>query len=170
MTLFQVGEKVVYPNQGIGTIENISSRTFGTRFERFYLLRLTYTDMTVMVPFSHVDEIGLRKITRNGEVSRVLAFLAEGTCQMKSDWKDRFKENSDKMRHGSLLQIAEVLKILLMLQIAKPLSFREKNMLQRARRLLITELSISRGLAEGDVVDLLQKALSKASLSLPPPA
>ena len=170
MTLFQVGEKVVYPNQGIGTIENISSRAFGTRFERFYLLRLTFTEMTVIVPFSHVDDIGLRRITRNGEVSRVLTFLAEGTCPTKLDWKERFKENSDKMRHGSLLQIAEVLKTLLMLQIAKPLSFREKHMLQRARHLLITELSISRGLVENDVVDLLQKALSKASLSLPSPA
>jgi CarD family transcriptional regulator len=168
MTLFQVGEKVVYPNQGIGTIENISSRTFGTRFERFYLLRLTF--MTVMVPFSHVEEIGLRKITRNGEVSRVLAFLSEGTCHAKSDWKDRFKENSDKMRHGSLLQIAEVLKVLLFLQMDKPLSFREKKMLQHARHLLVTELSISRGLAEQDVIELLQKALSRASLSLPAPA
>jgi CarD family transcriptional regulator len=170
MTLFQVGEKVVYPNQGIGTIENISSRGFGTRFERFYLLRLTFTEMTVMVPFSHVEEIGLRKITRNGEVSRVLAFLSEGTCHAKSDWKDRFKENSDKMRHGSLLQIAEVLKVLLILQMDKPLSFREKKMLQRARHLLVTELSISRGLAEQDVIELLQKALSRASLSLPTPA
>jgi CarD family transcriptional regulator len=170
MTLFQVGEKVVYPNQGIGTIENISSRSFGTRFERFYLLRLTFTDMTVMVPFSHVEDIGLRKITRNGEVSRVLAFLAEGTCKASSDWKDRFKENSEKMRHGSLLQIAEVLKILLVLQLYKPLSFREKKMMQRARHLLVTELSISRGLGEEDAIELLQKALSRASLSLPSPA
>ena len=167
MTLFQVGEKVVYPNQGIGTIENISSRSFGARFERFYLLRLTYTDMTVMVPFSHVEEIGLRKITRNGEVARVLAFLSEGRCKTKTDWKDRFKENSDKMRNGSLLEIAEVLKTLLILQNDKPLSFREKKMLQRARHLLVTELSISRELGESGAIELLQKALSRASLALP---
>src|SRR5579863_3722825 len=126
MTLFQIGEKVVYPNQGIGTIENISSRSFGNRFERFYLLRLTYNSMTVMVPFSHVEEIGLRKVTRNGEVARVLSFLSEPQPKCKSDWKDRFKENSEKMRNGSLLEIAEVMKMLLMLQSEKPLSFREK--------------------------------------------
>lgn len=170
MTLFQVGEKVVYPTQGIGTIENISSRSFGARFERFYLLRLTYTDMTVMVPFSHVEEVGLRKITRNGEVSRVLAFLAETQCKTKSDWKDRFKENSDKMRNGTLLEIAEVLKMLLILQNDKPLSFREKKMLQRARHLLVTEISISRALGEQEAIGLLQGALSKASLILPLPA
>lgn len=167
MTVFQIGEKVVYPNHGVGTVENISTRLFGTQPERFYLLRLTYNSMTVMVPFSHVEEIGLRRVTRNGELVRVLSFLADGNCRRKCDWKDRFKENSDKMRHGSLLEIAEVLKMLLMLQSEKPLSFREKKMLDRARHMLITELSISRGLAEFEAVDLLQKALSKASLSLP---
>jgi CarD family transcriptional regulator len=125
--------------------------------------------MTVMVPFSHVEEIGLRRVTRNGEVLRVLSFLAEETRHRKGDWKDRFKENSDKMRHGSLLEIAEVLKTLLLLQTEKPLSFREKKMLDRARHMLITELSISRALPEFQVVDLLEKSLAKASLRLPAP-
>ena len=169
MTAFQIGEKVVYPNHGVGTVENITTRTFGAQAERFYLLRLIYNSMTVMVPFSHVEEIGLRKVTRNGEVIRVLTFLADGACRRKCDWKDRFKENSDKMRHGSLLEIAQVMKTLLTLQAEKPLSFREKKMLDRARHMLITELSISRGVRELEVVDLLQKALKKASLSLPEP-
>ena len=167
MTLFQIGEKVVYPNHGIGTIENISSRIFGAQVERFYLLRLTYTSTTVLVPFSHVQEVGLRKVTRNGEIGRVLSFLAEGSRKRPGDWKDRFKENSDKMRHGSLLEIAEVLKMLLLLQTEKPLSFREKKMLDRARHMLITELSISRDLPEYQAADVLQAALAKASLSLP---
>jgi CarD family transcriptional regulator len=171
MTLqFQIGEKVVYPNHGIGTVENISTRSFGAEFERYYLLRLTYNSMTVMVPFSHVQEIGLRKVTRNGEIARVLGFLAEGNAQRKADWKDRYKENSDKMRHGSLLEIAEVLKTLLILQSEKPLSFREKKMLERARHMLVTELSISRGLAELEAIQMLQGALAKSSLSLPAPA
>jgi CarD family transcriptional regulator len=170
MTLFQIGEKVVYPNHGIGTVENISSRAFGAQFERFYLLRLTYNSMTVMVPFSHVGEIGLRKVTRNGEIARVLDFLAEGSSKRKADWKDRYKENSDKMRHGSLLEIAEVLKTLLVLQSEKPLSFREKKMLERARHMLVTELSISRGLAELEAIGMLQSALAKSALTLPAPA
>ena len=169
MTLFQIGEKIVYPNHGIGTVENISTRSFGAQFERYYLLRLTYNSMTVMVPFSHVQEIGLRKVTRNGEIARVLSFLAEGNAQRKADWKDRYKENSDKMRHGSLLEIAEVLKTLLILQSEKPLSFREKKMLDRARHMLITEFSTSRGLNEAEAADMLEKALSKAQLKLPEP-
>jgi CarD family transcriptional regulator len=164
---FQIGEKVVYPNQGIGTVENISIRSFGTHFEKFYLLRLMYSSMTVMVPFSHVDDVGLRKVTRNGELTRVLGFLSEGRCKCCADWKNRFKENSEKMRVGGLLQIAEVLKTLLLLQLEKPLSFREKKMLDRARHMLVTEISISRALTEVETVQLLQKALGKASLALP---
>jgi CarD family transcriptional regulator len=166
---FQIGEKVVYPNQGIGTIENVSSRTFGNTFERFYLLRLGCGSMTVMVPFSHVGEVGLRKITTTGEWSRVLAFLSSGRCACCRDWKNRFKENSEKMRVGDPLRLAEVLKSLLLLQRQKPLSFREKKMLDQARRMLIVELSISRGMAQDDATGVVQRALAKAALELPPP-
>ena len=166
---FQVGEKVVYPNHGVGTIENISTRSFGSQFERFYLLRLTYKSMTVMVPFSHVGDVGLRKVTKAGEIARVLLFLATGTSKCNGDWKNRFKENSEKMRVGGLLETAEVLKMLLVLQADKPLSFREKKMLDRARHMLITEISICRGLCEFDAIDLLQKALAKSSLNFPLP-
>jgi CarD family transcriptional regulator len=166
---FHVGEKVVYPNHGVATIENISSRAFAGHFERFYLLKLTYTSMTVMVPFSHVEDLRLRKVTRNSEVSRVISFLAEGRCQRRQDWKDRFKENSEKMQDGSLLAVAEVMKGLLLLQLEKPLSFREKKMLDRSRHMLITEFSTSRGLTEAESVDLLEKALNKAQLRLPDP-
>ena len=138
---FQVGEKVVYPNHGVATIENISSRAFAGQFERYYLLRLTYNSLTVLVPFSHADELRLRKLTRNVEVARVMSFLSEGRCRRYQDWKDRFKENSERMRDGSLLAVAEVLKTLLILQAQKPLSFREKKMLDRARHMVITELS-----------------------------
>lgn len=164
---FQIGEKVVYPNQGIGTVENVSSRPFGNQCEKFYLLRLLYSSMTVMVPFSHVEEVGLRKITGNGELTRVLNFVACGQCQRSQDWKNRFKQNSAKMRVGGLLQIAEVLKTLLLLQLEKPLSFREKKMLDRARHMLVTEISISRGMPLAQAVVLIEKALAKAALKLP---
>ncbi len=166
---FQIGEKVVYSNQGIGTIENISARSFGTQFERFYLLRLACGSMTMMVPFSHVDEIGLRKITTNGAWSRVLGFLSSGQCPCCRDWKNRFKENSEKMRAGGPLEIAEVLKSLLLVQRQKPLSFREKKMLDRARQMLILELAAARHLEQEDAACILQRALAKAALELPAP-
>ena len=166
---FQVGEKVVYPNHGVATIENISSRAFAGHFERFYLLRLTFNSLTVMVPFSHVDDLGLRKLTRNGEVARVISFLSDGQCRQHNDWKDRFRDNTEKMKNGSLLDVAEVMKSLLVLQMHKPLSFREKKMLDRSRHMLIMEFSTSRSLSVSEASDMLDKALVKARLHLPAP-
>jgi len=164
---FQIGEKVVYPNQGVGTIENIRGWSFGNHFEQCYLLRLVYGSITVTVPFSKVANIGLRPITKNNEICRILTYLATGICRFSTDWKVRFKANSEKMNSGSLLQVAEVLKTLLVLQKDKPLSFREKKMLDRSRHMLVTELSIARRIGEGEAIILLQKHLGKAALSLP---
>jgi CarD family transcriptional regulator len=164
---FQIGEKVVYPNQGVATIESISQRPFGSQPERYYLLRLAYSSMTVMVPFSHVQQVGLRRVTKNSEVTRTLEFLATGKPKCSSDWKHRFKENSDRMASGSLLEVAEVFKSLVILQADKPLSFREKKMLERARQMLISEVSIARMLNDNDAIDLLRRALGKASLLFP---
>ncbi len=166
---FQIGEKVVYPNHGVGTIENISSRSFGAQQEHFYLLRLSPTRMTIMVPFSHVGHVGLRKVTKCSEINRVFAYLAAGRPCCAHDWKDRFKENSTKMTGGSLLDIAQVFKALLIIQLAKPLSFREKRMLERARSMLILETSIAKSVSESDAVALIGRALTKSGLSMPAP-
>jgi len=168
MMTFRIGEKVVYPNQGVGTIENISTRSFGSAFEKFYLLRFGGNSMTVLVPFSNAANIGLRRVTRDREISRILSYLSNGTCESNADWKIRYKENSDKMQSGDLLMAAEVLKSLLQVHVDKPLSFREKKMLDRARHMLISEISISRNVPEITAVALMQRALSKASLQLPP--
>ena len=164
---FQIGERVVYPNHGVAVIENISARSFGSQFERFYLLRINASRMTVMVPFSHVLDVGLRKVTKATEINKVLLFLATGKPKHCQDWKDRFKENSDKMRFGSLLETAEVLKCLLILQKDKPLSFREKKMLDRARHMLLTETAIARNTTEANAEEILNESLAKASLKMP---
>ena len=164
---FDIGEKVVYPNQGVGTIENISSRNFGAQLEQFYLLRLAYSSMTVMVPVSNVGSIGLRRITKSSEIMKVLHYLGMGDCHNHPDWKFRFKVNSDKMQSGNLLQIAEVFKGLLILQGDKSLSFREKKMIERARHMLVSEISIARGVNPEDAEGALRKALSKSGILLP---
>lgn len=167
MTNFQIGDKVVYPNHGVGTIEQISSRNISGQPEKFYLLRINASSLTVMVPFASVQNVGLRRIVKQAEVDRVLAYLSNGDCHTHADWKWRFKDNSEKMRSGSLLQVAEVMKSLLMLSRSKPLSFREKKMLDRSRHLLVSELATVRNLRERQVEELIDRALSRANLKLP---
>jgi CarD family transcriptional regulator len=121
----------------------------------------------VEVPFNNVGMVGLRPVVKNGEVMKIITFLVDGKCDNHTDWKFRFKENSDKMRTGSLLEVAIVLKSLLLLAKDKPLSFREKKMLDRARYLLVTELAMSKNVEEAEIEDMLNKALSKSKLKFP---
>jgi CarD family transcriptional regulator len=164
---FHIGDKVVYPNHGVGVIEQISSRSVGTTVERFYLLHIKASSLKVMVPCQNAGSVGLRRVVRNGEIQKVLDALSVGENGGNGDWKDRFKENSERMRTGSLLEVAMVLKSLIALHAAKPLSFREKKMLERARHMLVSELSIAKGIAQAEAIATLQKTLSKASLILP---
>ncbi len=164
---FQIGDKVVYPNHGVGIIEQISSRTTGSTVERFYLLKIKSSSLKVMVPFNNVASVGLRRVIRNGEIQKILDFLTAGKCDNNSDWKYRFKENSDRMRTGSLLEVAGVLKGLLLLNQTKPLSFREKKMLERARYLLVSELAMAKNWDEAQVEQLISKALAKSKLRFP---
>ena len=164
---FHIGDKVVYPNHGVGVIEQISSRTIGASVEKFYLLKIKSSSLKVMVPFHNVTTVGLRPVVRNGEVQKIVDYLSSGECNNAQDWKDRFKENSERMRTGFLLDVAAVLKSLLMLGQSKSLSFREKKMLERARYLLVSELTMAKNCEERQVEDLLSKALAKHKLRFP---
>jgi CarD family transcriptional regulator len=161
---FQIGDKVVYPNQGVGIVEQISTRNLTGQPETFYLLKLSSSSMRVMVPMNSVASVGLRRVTKNSEIGGVLEYLQKGRCKSAQDWKGRFKENSEKMRNGSLKQVAEVMKTLIILNQAKPLSFREKKMLDRARQLLVDEIAVARGQARETVEAQLIKSLSKSNL------
>ena len=164
---FSIGDKVVYPNHGVGIIEQISSRTIGPNVERFYMLKIKSSSLKVMVPFHNVASVGLRRVVRNQEVQKIVDFLTDGACENHTDWKYRFKENSEKMRTGSLMEVAGVLKSLLQLAQSKPLSFREKKMLERARYLLVSELAMAKNWEEPEVEDALNKALAKSKLRFP---
>jgi CarD family transcriptional regulator len=164
---FHIGDKVVYPNHGVGVIEQISSRSIGTTIEKFYLLNIKSSSLKVMVPCNNVGSVGIRRVVRNGEVQKILDFLSIAEDLTTADWKDRFKENSDRMRTGSLFEVASVLKSLIALHQAKPLSFREKKMLERARYLLVSELAMSRNCEETKIEELLTLNLAKCKLRFP---
>ncbi len=164
---FHIGDKVVYPNHGVGVIEQISSRTIGEVVEKFYLLKIKSSSLKVMVPFHNVNTVGLRRVVKNGEIQKIVDFLTDGECDNNADWKYRFKENSERMRTGSLLEVAAVLKGLLLLNQSKPLSFREKKMLERARYLLVSELAMAKNTEEVQIEEMLGKALAKSKLPFP---
>ncbi len=164
---FKLGEKVVYPNHGVGLIEQISFGYVNGRSERFYMLRIVSSGLKVMVPQASVGSVGLRPTIRSTQAGEVLSYLEKGPSNSHHDWKHRFKENSDRMRSGSLMEVAAVLKGLVALSRTKPLSFREKKMLERAKYLLVSELATVRNTSERAVESNIVRALAKAKLQMP---
>ena len=138
---FEVGDKVIYPNHGLGIVERIEDKTILGTTCGFYHLRIVANDTTVLVPLANVDGVGLRRAISDEEVERLFNLLGDGKIDNHQNWKGRFKDNSDKMRSGSIYEVADVLKSLTFLAKSKSLSFREKRMLDRAKFLIISEVS-----------------------------
>ena len=116
---FKVGDKVVYPNHGVGVIEQVANKTFGDQIASFYCLRILSTDSTVMVPVGNTASVGLRKVLTKKEIARVLKVLRSPEVATYDDWKGRYQANSEKMRTGDILAVAEVLKSLTILRLIK---------------------------------------------------
>ena len=138
---FEVGDKVIYPNHGLGVVERIEDRTIMGTTCGFYSLRMADSDTVVLVPLHNVDSVGLRRAIADTEVKKLFTLLGNGKIDNHQNWKGRFKDNSDKMRTGSIYDVLDVLKNLTFLSRSKNLSFREKRMLDRAKFLVVSEIS-----------------------------
>jgi CarD family transcriptional regulator len=138
---FQIGDKVIYPNHGLGVVQGIETKTILGTTCGFYHLRMVANETTVLVPVDNVDGVGLRRAIGDEEVDRLFGLLGDGKIDNHQNWKGRFKDNSDRMRTGSIYDVVEVLKSLTFLARSKNLSFREKRMLDRAKFLVISEIS-----------------------------
>ncbi len=138
---FKIGDKVIYPNHGLGVVEKVEEKTILGTTCGFFHLRILSNETTVLVPVANVDNVGLRRAITDEEVERLFQLLGDGKIDNHQNWKGRFKDNSDKMRTGSIYDMADVLKSLTFLAKSKSLSFREKRMLDRAKALIISEIS-----------------------------
>ena len=155
---FEVGDKVIYPNHGLGVVERIETRTIMETTCGFYSLRMADSDTVVLVPLDNVDGVGLRRAIGDHEVKKLFMLLGNGKIDNHQNWKGRFKDNSDKMRTGSIYDVVDVLKNLTFLSKSKNLSFREKRMLDRAKFLVVSEISE----VAGDSADTIDEKVNKA--------
>jgi CarD family transcriptional regulator len=155
---FEVGDKVIYPNHGLGVVETIETRTIMETTCGFYSLRMLDSGTMVLVPVDNVETVGLRRAIENTEVKKLFTLLGNGKIINHQNWKGRFKDNSDKMRTGSIYDVVDVLKNLNHLSKSKNLSFREKRMLDRAKFLVVSEIAA----VMGDTDELIDQKVNKA--------
>ena len=161
MLEFEVGDKVIYPNHGVGVVKRIETKTILGTTCGFYSLRMTSSETTVLVPIDNVESVGLRGAIAGTEVKRLFTLLGNGKIDNHQNWKGRFKDNSDKMRTGSIYDVIDVLKNLNFLSQTKNLSFREKRMLDRARFLVVSEISEVTSEASDAVEEKVNSALDR---------
>lgn len=141
MDSFKVGDKIIYPNQGLGVIEDIQvEKHYGEKF-RIYHLRIVSNDTLVLVPFSNTEEIGIRKPISRGRVEKTFDSISNGSVDVTMNWKGRYKEHLNLMKSGAMHDMVLVLKSLYYLNLIKPLSFREKKMMEKVKELIISEIS-----------------------------
>ena len=158
---FEIGEKVVYPNHGLGIVEHIETRTILGTTGGFYSLRMTSSATTVLVPVDNVEGVGLRRAISDQDVKKLFILLGNGKIDNHQNWKGRFKDNSDKMRTGSIRHVIDVLKNLNFLSKSKNLSFREKRMLDRAKFLVVSEIAEVTSETEEKIAGKVEKALER---------
>ncbi len=152
--MFKVGEKVVYPAHGVGEIEAIRSQVISGTEKKFYMLRILDTDMKIMIPIDNVESVGLRKVIDRHMVSQVYKVLRQKKVEAdQQTWNRRYREYTEKIKTGSILEIAKVLRDLFVLKGDKELSFGERKMLDTARNLLVKELSIARSHSEDKIME-----------------
>ncbi|HET9481546.1 MAG TPA: CarD family transcriptional regulator, partial [Candidatus Polarisedimenticolia bacterium] len=157
---FKVGDKVVYPNHGVGVIEQIMNASSGGEDNTFYRLRILANDSTVLVPTTNTTQVGLRRVLSRKDVDKVFKVLRSGKIVITNDWKGRFQENSDKMRTGDIFEVALVLKNLTYLSKSKNLSYRERKMLDKSRYLIVSEIAEVANMPEDQIEAKVDKAVS----------
>src|ERR1043166_8382981 len=159
---FKVGEKVVYPAHGVGVIESLRVRNVSGTQKKFYMLRIVDSEMTIMIPTENVATVGLRRIIGKDMVSKVYKILRERRVEIdQQTWNRRYREYTEKIKTGSVLEIATVLRDLFVLKGDKELSFGERKMLDTARNLLVKELSIARSHSEEKIMQELSEIFAQ---------
>ncbi len=158
--MYNVGDKVVYPHHGAGTVVKKEKREVLGQSREYLTIQILHNDMTVNVPSENAEKVGLRKVIDEDMVQVVLKALTGGGTQMPKNWNRRFKHNRDKMKTGDILELAEVVRNLSLRDHEKGLSTGEKQMFVKAKKILASELMYAKAMDEDEAAAWLDEVLA----------
>lgn len=158
--MFRVGDKVVYPHHGAAIIQGLEEKELYGEKKQYFVLRLAYGDLTLMVPADNTEEVGIRDVIARKELDKVFKVMKAKECRMPSNWSRRFKTHVEKLRSGDIFQVAEVVRNLARREKEKGLSAGEKRMLSRARQILVSEVTFAADVNEEEAEKMLDKVLA----------
>lgn len=142
--MFKIGDKMVYPMHGAGIIEEIQTKKILDSTRDYYIMRIPFGDMKVMIPVDNITEIGVRGIVSEQEMEAVMEELGASPTHMSDNWNKRYRENMAKLKSGDIFQVAEVVRNLMRSEKEKGLSTGERKMLMNAKQILISEIVLVR--------------------------
>ena len=158
--MFDVGDKVVYPHHGAGTVIKKEKREVLGQTREYLTIQILHNDMTVNVPTESAEKVGLRGVIEEDLVTTVVKALTAGESEMPKNWNRRFKHNRDKMKTGDIFELAEVVKNLSLRDHEKGLSTGEKQMFVKAKKILASELMYAKGVDEEEAAEWLDGVLA----------
>ena len=161
--MYKVGDKVVYPHHGAGTVVKKEAREVLGEKREYLTIQILHNDMTVNVPSENVEKVGLRKVIDEKTVEKVLQSLTGDGTTMPKNWNRRFKHNRDKMKTGDIFELAEVVRNLSLRDHEKGLSTGEKQMFVKAKKILVSELMYAKGMDEEETAVWLDDVLAETS-------
>jgi CarD family transcriptional regulator len=158
---FAIGDKAVYPSQGVAEVLGIEQKEIFGNIQRFYVLRVLESENRILVPIDKSEQVGLRRIAGKEEIGEVIQILKDRDVHLdRQTWNRRYRGFMEKIRSGSLFEVAEVFRDLYRLKVLKPLSFGERRMLDTARGLIVKELSVAQAEDEAQVQKQLDRLLA----------
>ena len=157
--MFNVGDKIVYPMHGAGTIDAIEQKDILGEKQDYYIIKMP-GEVKVMVPISKASDIGVRSVIDKAEAGKVLEVLEANETEMSNNWNKRYKENMEKMKSGSIYEVADVVRNLSYKQKEKGLSTGEKKMLNNAKQILVSELVLAEHASENEVENLVENKIN----------
>ena len=158
--MFEVGDKVVYPHHGAGTVVKREKREVLGQTREYLTIQILHNDMTVNVPVENAEQVGLRTVIDEDLVNTVVKALTGGSTEMPKNWNRRFKHNRDKMKTGDIFELAEVVKNLSLRDHEKGLSTGEKQMFVKAKKILASELMYAKAVDEDEAAEWLEGVLA----------
>ena len=159
--MFNIGDRVVYPMHGAGTIEGVEEKEILGKTHCYYVLKLPIGDMKVMIPVDNTEEIGLRDVINPSEVEQVMVVLKQECTPMSSNWNRRYRSNLEKIESGDIYELADVVRNLAFREREKGLSTGERKMLDSAKEILISELILAKDWDREKALQVLEETLSQ---------
>ena len=157
--MFNIGDKIVYPMHGAGTIDSIEEKDILGEKQAYYIIKMP-GEVKVMIPTDKAEQVGVRNIINKEDAAKVMSVLSENETEMDKNWNKRYRDNMDKMKSGDIYEVADVVRNLSFKQKEKGLSTGEKKMLSNAKQILVSELVLAEHASQEEVEELVNNKIN----------